>query len=93
LPAIPSVIGPTRLQQSAGGLRIEIPAQFSWYKVLHAPLATVVVLWYVQQAHEDSSIVLLVLTGIVAISFRKWWRDLVGQQTVIVDKVAITVAE
>jgi hypothetical protein len=91
LPAIPSAIGPARLRQTAAGLCIEIPAQFSWYKFLHAPLAAVLVLWFVRQTHEDSAIVLLVIAGLVVFSCRKWWRDLVGQQAVTVDKVAITV--
>jgi hypothetical protein len=91
LPAIPSAIGPARLRQTTAGLRIEIPAPFSWYKFLHAPLAAVVVLWYLQERQEDSAVVLLIVAGLLAFSFRKWWSDLVGQQTVIVDRVAITV--
>jgi hypothetical protein len=89
--AIPSAIGPARLRQTAAGLCIEIPAQFSWYKFLHAPLAAVLVFWYVRETHEDSAVILLVIAGIIAFSFRKWWRDLDGQQTITVDKVALTV--
>lgn len=91
MPAIPSAIGPARLRQTAAGLCFKIPAQFSWYRFLYAPLTAVLIVWLVQQRQEDSTIVLLVIAGLVAFSFRKWWRDLVGQQTIAVDKVALTV--
>jgi hypothetical protein len=91
LPAIPSSIGPARLQSTAGGLSIVIPARFSWYTLLHAPLVAVFVLWYVQKAHENSAVVLVVFAALLAFSLRRWWRNVVGEQTVTVNRIAITV--
>jgi hypothetical protein len=91
MPAIPPTIGPARLRQAPAGLCIVIPSRFTWYSFLSAPLGAVIVLWYVQQTQENSAIVLLVMAALMAFSFRKWWREVVGQQLLTVNKVAITV--
>jgi len=91
MPAIPPAIGPARLRQAPAGLCIVIPSRFSWYNLLSAPLGAVLVLGYLQETQENSAIVLLVVAVLIALSFRKWWRGVVGQQLLTVNKVAITV--
>jgi hypothetical protein len=85
------MIGPARLRQAPAGLCVVIPAQFGWYKFLYAPLVAVLVFWYVQQTRENSAAVLLIVAALILFSFRKWWRDVLGQQEVTVNQVAITV--
>jgi hypothetical protein len=88
---IPPTIGPARLRQTPAGLCVVISSRFSWYKFLYAPLAAVLVSWYLQLTRENSTPVLLVIAVLVGISTRKWWREVLGQQMITVNKVAVTV--
>lgn len=90
-PTIPSSIGCARLRQTPAGLSITIPPQGNWFHFFYFPVAAALVLGAVIEMHEDSAVTLVVIAALVAFSLRRWWRGVVGQQVITINKAAITV--
>ena len=89
--AIPSEIGRARLQQTPAGLQIVIPALGSWRIFFLRPLMVAFVIWGLQQRFEDS-IVFVTILGVAAVAVlgKQWLWNLLGQEIVTVNKVALT---
>ena len=89
---IPPTIGRARLRQTAAGLRIAIPLERSAYRFFLSLGISAFIVWALQARHEDSMVVLLLCAVMILVNVaRNWFWNLLGEEIVTANKVALSV--
>ncbi len=88
--SIPHTVGRARLQQTPAGLRIVIPPLRSPYLFLEGPVIAVLVVSVLRQLDLGTVVWVMIGTLLAAGLGRRWLWNLVGNEIVTINKVALT---
>src|SRR5262249_25967682 len=88
---MPSALGSARLQQTAAGLRVSIPAYQSWYLFFVRLITPAIAFSALRQLNGVPRWMMFLLGAMCLVPLARWIWGVAGRQIVTINKVALKI--